>query len=284
MEERLQKILAHAGVASRRAAEKLIEDGRIRVNGAVVRAMGVRADPRRDRIDVDGKPIRGGSKRTYVLLNKPPNVMSTLEDPEGRPTVADLVRGGPAERLYPVGRLDFASEGLLILTNDGEFTRFMTRAGNVPKVYRVKVAGSPPGEAVDRLRRGVTLDGVRLKRCRIEMLKLGANPWFEVEIRQGRNRQIRRMFEAVGHRVMTLRRVRVGFLEAGDLRRGAWRELTPGEVDRFYARYGSAGTGTATGPHRRMAQMRPSTNDPDSQARARQRQLSDHSWSPRNPK
>ena len=246
MEERLQKILAHAGVESRRAAERLIEEGRIRVNGTVVRAMGVRADPRRDRIDVDGKPIRGVSKRAYVLLNKPPNVMSTLDDPEGRPTVADLLRGGPAERLYPVGRLDFASEGLLILTNDGEFTRFMTRAGNVPKVYRVKVAGSPPAKAVDRLRRGITLDGIRLERSRIEILKPGANTWFEIQIRQGRNRQIRRMFDAVGHRVMTLRRVRMGFLEADGLRRGAWRELTPGEVARFYSRYGPSGLRTGS--------------------------------------
>jgi 23S rRNA pseudouridine2605 synthase len=238
MEERLQKILAHAGVASRRAAEKLIEEGRIRLNGKVVREMGIRADARRDRIDVDGKPIKPPSRPTYILLNKPRNVMSTLDDPEGRPTVAELVQKAPGARLYPVGRLDFVSEGLLILTNDGEFTRFMTKAGGVPKVYRVKVTGTPTSEAIDRLRRGIRLDGVRLASCQIEPVKSGSNTWFQVTLKQGRNRQVRGMFEAIGHRVMTLRRTRIGFLEGGALHRGAWRELTRKEVELFYTRYG----------------------------------------------
>ena len=143
MQERLQKILAHAGVASRRSAEKLIASGRVSVNGRVVSELGSKADPATDRITVDGQRIARPERRVYLLLNKPPNVMTTVDDPEGRPTVRDLIHRAPAGRLYPVGRLDFTSEGLLILTNDGEFTRFMTRAGNVPKHYRVKVQGVP---------------------------------------------------------------------------------------------------------------------------------------------
>jgi 23S rRNA pseudouridine2605 synthase len=239
MEERLQKILAHAGIASRRAAEKMIEEGRVTLNGKVVREMGVRADPRADVITVDGARIKKASKPSYVLLNKPRNVMSTVSDPEGRPTVVDFLRKAPGDRLYPVGRLDFTSEGLLILTNDGEFTKFMTKAGSVPKVYRVKVTGAPTAESVDRLRRGIKIDGVRLARSKLEVVKTGPNTWFEVTLKQGRNRQIRSMFEAIGHRVMTLRRVRIGFLEGGALGRGSWRELTRSEVEHFYTRYGN---------------------------------------------
>ena len=238
MKERLQKILAHAGIASRRAAEKIIEEGRVTVNGDTVREMGIRADAREDNIAVDGMPIRRPSKPTYILLNKPRNVMSTLSDPEGRPTVAELIRKAPGDRLYPVGRLDFVSEGLLILTNDGEFTRFMTKAGSVPKIYRVKVIGVPTAEVIDRLRRGIRLEGVRLSSCRIETVKSGPNTWYEVTLKQGRNRQIRSMFDAIGHRVMTLRRTRIGFLEGGGLAKGAWRELTAREVQLFYTRYG----------------------------------------------
>lgn len=239
MQERLQKILAHAGVASRRTAEKLILSGRVSVNGTVVSELGSKADPDTDRITVDGQRIARAERRVYLLLNKPPNVMTTLDDPEGRPTVRDLIRNAPAGRLYPVGRLDFTSEGLLILTNDGEFTRFMTRAGNVPKHYRVKVQGVPSPAALDRLRRGITVDGERFAPCRIDLAKPGANTWYEVTLKQGRNRQIHRMFEAVGHRVMTLRRTKIGFLEGPGLAKGAWRELTPAEVEGFYSRYGS---------------------------------------------
>ena len=239
MEERLQKILAHAGIASRRAAEKMIEQGRVTLNGKVVGEMGVQADPGSDVITVDGVRIRKASKPTYILLNKPRNVMSTLSDPEGRPTVVDFLRKTPGDRLYPVGRLDFLSEGLLILTNDGEFTKFMTKAGSVPKIYRVKVTGAPTAEAIDRLRRGIKVDGVRLARSELEVVKTGPNTWFEVTLKQGRNRQIRSMFDAIGHRVMTLRRVRIGFLEGGALGRGTWRKLTRSEVEHFYTRYGN---------------------------------------------
>jgi len=238
MQERLQKILAHAGVASRRSAEKLIASGRVAVNGKVVSELGSKADPATDRITVDGERIARPERRVYLVLNKPPNVMTTIDDPEGRPTVRDLIHRAPARRLYPVGRLDFTSEGLLILTNDGEFTRFMTRAGNVPKHYRVKVQGVPTAASLDRLRRGITVEGERFAPCKIELSKPGANTWFDVTLKQGRNRQIHRMFEAIGHRVMTLRRTKIGFLEAGGLARGAWRELTASEVETFYSRYG----------------------------------------------
>src|SRR6185436_3455429 len=154
MQERLQKILAHAGVASRRHAEEMISSGRVSVNGHIVTALGSKADPAEDVIKVDGKKLRSAPRHVYILLNKPKNVMSTSSDPEGRPTVMEYVKGKVKERVYPVGRLDFGSEGLLILTNDGEFTKSMTKAGVIPKVYNVKLAGQPDEGALVRLRRG----------------------------------------------------------------------------------------------------------------------------------
>lgn len=238
MQVRLQKILAHAGIASRRAAEAMIRAGQVAVNGVAVTEMGVSADPARDVVTVNGKRIPRPPRPVYILLNKPRNVMSTVEDPEGRPTVLDLIRGQVRERVYPVGRLDFASEGLLILTNDGEFTRFMTRAGRAPKVYRVKVARRPTEEALDRLRKGVRSRGIRYGPCEVRPIGSGDNAWFEVTLTEGRNREIRKMFEAIGHRVMKLRRTRIGFLEDRDLAPGAWRRLTVREVREFYRQYG----------------------------------------------
>jgi 23S rRNA pseudouridine2605 synthase len=238
MEERLQKILAHAGIASRRRAEKIILEGRVAVNGHIVNELGVRADARADVITVDGKRLRQPSQPLYILLNKPPKVLSTREDPAGRPTVVDLVGARMRDRIYPVGRLDFASEGLLILTNDGEFTRFMTRAGVAGKTYHVKVSGEPSETALDRLRRGMKLDGSRSAPCEVKAIRTGNNSWYEVTLHQGRNRQIRRMFEAIGHPVMKLRRIRIGFLEDSQLRPGSWRHLTSSEVKQFYGRYG----------------------------------------------
>ncbi len=241
MDERLQKILAHAGVASRRAAEEMIVAGRVSVNGQVVRKMGVRADQLRDVIAVDGHRIPKAGKPIYVLLNKPRSVVSTLDDPEKRQTVVDLIRPKIHERVYPVGRLDFASEGLLILTNDGEFTRFMTRGGRVPKVYRVKVSGTPAEEELGRLRRGLRAGGIRYAACRIHLVKPGTNPWYEITLLQGRNRQIRRMIEAIGHRVLKLRRTRIGFLEDSRLEPGEWRLLQTSEIKKFYDRYSNQG-------------------------------------------
>jgi 23S rRNA pseudouridine2605 synthase len=232
MQERLQKILAHAGISSRRKAEEFIAEGRVSVNGTVVRELGSKADAAVDVIRVDGKRLKPVSRFVYVLLNKPRNVMSTSSDPENRPTVMDYVTK-LKQRLYPVGRLDFGSEGLLILTNDGEFTKSMTRAGVVPKVYRVKVAGHPVEAVLAKLRKGIFLDGERLAPCEIVPIKEGENPWYEVTLHQGRNQQIRKMFLVSGHPVEKLRRVRIGFLEDRTLRSGEWRHLTEQEIQRF---------------------------------------------------
>src|SRR5262249_7894640 len=179
MQERLQKILAHAGVASRRHAEDMITSGRVSVNGHIVTELGSKADPSEDVIKVDGKKLRSSPRYVYILLYKPKNVMSTSSDPEGRPTVIEYVTKKVKERVYPVGRLDFGSEGLIILTNDGEFTKFMTKAGVIPKTYHVKVAGLPADRDLDRLRRGAYIDQERLAPCEISSLKGSDNPWFE---------------------------------------------------------------------------------------------------------
>lgn len=233
MNERLQKILAHSGVASRRKAEEMIQQGRVTVNGHTVTELGSKADPNEDVIKVDGKKLRTPEHHIYIVLNKPKNVMSTSSDPQGRPTVLEYVRGRVKERVYPVGRLDFGSEGLIILTNDGEFTKFMTKAGVIRKVYQVKVAGKPTDRAIERLSLGVFVDKERLAPCEIKPYKGGENPWYEVTLHQGRNQQIRRMFLSIGHPVEKLRRVRIGFLEDEKLRPGDWRYLTEPEVNHF---------------------------------------------------
>src|SRR5436189_4456448 len=180
MRERRQKILAHGGIASRRHAEEIIQAGRVTVNGHRMTELGSKADPDEDVIKVDGKRVRPPERQIYILLNKPKNVMSTSSDPEGRPTVVDYVKGKIRERVYPVGRLDFGSEGLIILTNDGEFTKLMTKAGVIPKVYHVKVAGQPTERALERLRRGPYIDKERLAPASIKILKGSENPWYEV--------------------------------------------------------------------------------------------------------
>ncbi len=233
MQERLQKILAHAGIASRRKAGEMIAQGRVSVNGTIVSELGSKADPETDIIKVDGKKIRQASRLIYILLYKPKNVMSTSSDPEGRPTVIDYVKDRVKERVYPVGRLDFASEGLLIVTNDGEFTKHMTQAGVIPKVYHVKISGQPIERDLARLRRGIFYDNERLAPCQIELLKSGDNPWYTVTLHQGRNQQIRNMFHAIGHPVEKLRRVSIGFLHDRRLMAGDWRFLTEEEVAHF---------------------------------------------------
>ncbi|MFN2480394.1 MAG: pseudouridine synthase [Pyrinomonadaceae bacterium] len=235
MEERLQKLIATAGIASRRAAEELIAAGEVTVNGQTVTEPGTKADPARDHIKVRGRlinPLLAEREKTYVLLNKPRGYLASLADPEGRPLVSELV---PASlgRLHPVGRLDFNTEGLLILTNDGELTNFITAARNkVEKVYEVKVKGVPPEAAVERLRRGIVLeDGTRTAPAVVERTdETKTNSWFEVILHEGRNQQIRRMFDAIGHSVTKLRRVRIGSLRDDRLPTGAWRHLMPGEV------------------------------------------------------
>src|SRR5437867_9968744 len=236
MLERLQKIIAHAGVASRREAETMIAGGLVTVNGRPVTELGTKADPARDHIKVDGKLITGAETHRYILLYKPKEVMTTVEDPQGRRTVIDLVRG-IRERIYPVGRLDFHSEGLVLLTNDGELAFKVSHPthGSV-KTYSVKVRGVPEERLLDKLRRGITLEGKRTLPCQIERIKTTGrsddegNSWVEVKLREGRTQQIRRMFKAVGHPVTKLKRVAIGPISDPRLSPGVWRELTNHEV------------------------------------------------------
>ncbi len=235
MPERLQKLIAAAGIASRRHAEELIAKGEVTVNGKVVTELGTKADPATDHIKVRGKlinPTLERREKIYVLLNKPKGYLSSVSDPEGRPTVLELL---PASlgRLFPVGRLDFNTEGLLLLTNDGDFTNFITSARNrVEKVYEGKVKGVPDERAIERLRRGVTLDdGTRTAPAKIRRVgETESNAWFEILLHEGKNQQIRRMFDLIGHSVIKLRRSRIGTLRDDTLKPKHWRKLTGDEV------------------------------------------------------
>jgi 23S rRNA pseudouridine2605 synthase len=235
--ERLQKIIAAAGIASRRKAEELISSGRVQVNGKVVTELGTKADAESDHVRVNGKLLHGAQRHTYLLLNKPKGYVTTMSDPEERPTVMDLIRGVKG-RVYPVGRLDYASEGLLLLTNDGDLAhRLMKAASHVSKTYLVKVAGTPNEDAIAKLRAGISIatdDGKRVKTgpAVVRIVKHAANPWYEITLIEGRNRQIRRMFEAVGHHVEKIKRVRYGPLTL-DVPPGEFRQLTLKEVQRL---------------------------------------------------
>jgi 23S rRNA pseudouridine2605 synthase len=234
--ERLQKIIAHAGFASRREAESMIREGRVTVNGRVVTELGTKADSARDHIKVDGKLITHAEPHRYILIYKPKEVMTTVEDPQGRRTVIDLVRG-IRERIYPVGRLDYHSEGLVLLTNDGDlaFKVSHPKHGSI-KTYNVKVRGVPEERIIDKLQRGITLEGKRTLPCEISRMRTTGkgeeegNSWFEVRLREGRTQQIRKMFQAVGHPVSKLKRVAIGPLSDPKLTPGVWRELTKQEV------------------------------------------------------
>ena len=231
--ERLQKIIASAGVTSRRKAELLIRQGRVTVNGAVVTELGSRADPENDSIKVDGKRIRASARKLYFLLNKPKKVISSVSDPEGRTKVTDLIRA--KGKVYPVGRLDYNTEGLILLTNDGDFSRRVSQAGShLPKVYRAKVRSKPQERDIEKLREGIRLkSGIQLAPCGIEAIGGGRNAWYEVTLTEGKNRQIREMFESVGSPVLKLRRIRIGFLTDRDLPVGHYRALTGDEVTRI---------------------------------------------------
>ena len=251
--ERLQKILASAGIASRRKAEELITGGRISVNGEIVTTLGSKADLETDDVRVDGKRIQGPEQHLYIMLYKPREFVTTVSDPEGRATVMDLVRD-VRERIFPVGRLDYHSEGLLLLTNDGDLMQELTAAtSHVPKTYLVKVSGQPSEEQLDRLRAGIKLPaepsmtkGRGRKRpgesrrsfavttlpSKVEIVREGDNPWYEITLTEGRNRQIRRMFEEIGHHVEKIKRVRYGPLTL-NVEPGKWRVLTPMEVSKL---------------------------------------------------
>ncbi|HEY1807097.1 MAG TPA: pseudouridine synthase [Acidobacteriaceae bacterium] len=259
--ERLQKIIAAAGIASRRKAEELILAGRVQVNGQVVTQLGAKADPARDHIRVDGKLLQGPERPRYVVLNKPKGYVTTASDPEGRPTVLNLIKDGP--RLFPVGRLDYASEGLLLLTNDGPLANALTRtAAGIEKTYLVKVSGHPSESDLNQLRQGVMIDrgtqvrpearphpsgkirpragneAARSSRsrervmtapARIRLLREADNPWYEMILTEGRNREIRKMFEEIGYHVEKIRRVGYGPLIL-DLEPGRSRDLDPEEI------------------------------------------------------
>jgi pseudouridine synthase len=231
--QRLQKVLSQAGVASRRAAETLMTEGRVSVNGTIVREMGTRADPSVDDIRVDGRRIKSPQVLRYILLHKPAGYVSTRADPQRRPTVLDLLQG-VREYIYPVGRLDCDSEGLLLLTNDGDLAATLTHPRHgVERTYEAQVVGVPDADALERLRKGIPLDGRRTLPADVTLLNRGRGDRHVVlmiTIREGRNRQVRRMCEAVGHPVRTLARTRIGPLEDRRLRPGRWRELTPQEV------------------------------------------------------
>jgi pseudouridine synthase len=230
---RLQKYLADSGVASRREGERLIQAGRVEVNGSVVTALGTRVDPERDVVRLDGRRVQGGGRRVYYLLHKPKGFITSASDPEGRPTVLELLQG-VRERIFPVGRLDWNSEGLLILTNDGDLTFRLTHPVNhVPKVYRVKVKGAVTGADLEALRRGVSLEGRRTLPARVERVSGQANTWLEVTLYEGRRNQLRRMFDRLGHRVQKLKRIAIGPIRDRALKPGEWRRLTPEEIRRL---------------------------------------------------
>ncbi len=236
MQERLQKLIAQAGVASRRAAEDLIKNGQVSVNGNIVTELGTKADPEKDHIKVRGKLINARLRRrenVYILLNKPKGYLSSAADPEGRKLVVDLVKGHG--RLHPVGRLDYNSEGLIILTNDGDFTNHVAGSKKIPKIYEVKTKGIPTAVALNKLRRGVLLDdGFKTAPADIRELKpTDKNGWYEVTLYEGHNQQIRKMFDAVGHSVVKLKRVAIGAVRDPYLKSGMNRSLTKDEYDQL---------------------------------------------------
>jgi len=235
MDVRLQKILSGAGIASRRAAEKLMVEGRVSVNGKTILDLGAKADPDRDDIRVDGSRVKGRERPRYLLLNKPRGFVTTRSDPQGRDTVLSLLRG-IREYVYPVGRLDYDSEGLLLLTNDGELAARLTHPSHeVERVYEARVSGVPDTRALGRLARGVIIDGHKTAPGKARLLSVIPNARrdqaiIEVTIHEGRNRQVRKMCEAIGHRVLGLRRTRIGPIADARLPLGAYRDLSPREL------------------------------------------------------
>ena len=247
-QERLQKILAAAGVCSRRKAEELILAGSVQVNGKVVTELGTKADAARDHIRVNGKLLHGAERLRYHMVNKPKGYVTTLSDPQNRPTVMQLIRGG--ERVFPVGRLDYASEGLLLMTNDGALANALTRAAaKVEKTYLVKVSGKPSESGLEQIRAGLMIERgkpgthegrVLTAPAKVRLFRDAENPWYELTLIEGRNREIRKMFEEIGHHVEKIRRIGYGPLVL-DLEPGEARELSEAEVEKLQ-RAARAGT------------------------------------------
>jgi 23S rRNA pseudouridine2605 synthase len=233
MEQRLQKIIADMGITSRRKAEEMIGEGRVTVNGKTA-VIGMKADLLRDHIKVDGKLLVSPEKKVYYIFNKPRGVVTSLSDPEGRPTVNDFLRG-IRQRVFPVGRLDYDSEGLLLLTNDGEFTHAVLHPSKkVPKTYLVKIKGVLEDEDIAKLRTGIRLDRSVTAPAKVKRLKKTENnSWIEMTIYEGKKRQIRRMLEKVGHPVIRLIRVRINGLEMGSLQPGSYRRIAPAEMKKI---------------------------------------------------
>ena len=224
MTERLQKIIARAGIASRRKAEELIREGRVTVNGRVVTELGTKADADRDHIKVNGKLLRLPEAQVYVILNKPPRCVTTASDPQGRPTVLNLLRG-VRHRVFPVGRLEYHAEGLLFLTDDGELAH-RCMAADLPQTYWIKIKGKLSREELERLRSTVSEGGTSLR-----LLKDAPNAWYEGTLRESRRDRLRTALGRSGHPVEKIKRVRVGPLELGPLKAGAWRFLSPRELE-----------------------------------------------------
>jgi len=233
--ERLQKVLAQAGVSSRRKAEELIVAGKVKVNGKVVTLLGTKVDPEKDKILVEGKPVTGLEKKVYVLLNKPTGYVTTVKDPEGRPTVVRLLKG-IKERVYPVGRLDYETEGLLLLTNDGQLAFALTHPKHgVEKVYLAQVVGVPGPDQLGKLRRGIRLaDGITAPAKVRRLAIMEGNALLELKIHEGKNRQIRRMCESLGHPVMKLQRIALGSLTLEGVATGSYRRLSPQEISELF--------------------------------------------------
>jgi 23S rRNA pseudouridine2605 synthase len=239
MEQRLQKIIAEMGIASRRKAEELIEEGRVTVNGKVAE-IGMKADLMRDHIKVNGKLLLRPEKKVYYAFNKPRGVMTSMSDPEGRPTVNEFF-GGIRQRVFPVGRLDYDSEGLLLLTNDGDFAHAILHPSKkIPKTYLVKVKGVLADEELEKLRKGIKIDGKMTAPAKVKKLKKAeSNSWIEMTIYEGRKRQIRRMLERVGHDVIRLMRIRINGIEMGPLEPGSFRKLTMEEMQTIMREIGT---------------------------------------------
>lgn len=228
---RLQKYMAQCGVASRRKCEEMIQSGEVSVNGIVVKEMGIKVDPEKDEIRVNDKKIFMEEKHIYIMLNKPSGYITTVRDPQNRPTVMELI-GNISERIYPVGRLDFESEGLLLLTNDGDAAFQLTHPRHqIDKEYIVRVEGFPNSQGIEKLRRGIDIGGFITSPAKIKTIgREKKGTLFSIVIKEGKNRQVRRMFEAIGHPVIYLKRIRMGDIELGDLKSGQWRYLTYKEI------------------------------------------------------
>jgi pseudouridine synthase len=241
MQERLQKILAKAGIASRRKAEELIRQGKVTVDGRVVTEMGIQVDPEQQRIEFDGKPVTVEEKKVYVLLHKPAGYVSTVHDPQGRPIVTELIKG-IQERIFPVGRLDLDTEGALLLTNDGELAqKILHPSYEVNKTYRATVKGKPSKKKVEMLSRGIDIDDRKTWPAQVKVLSAGVRETtLQITIHEGRKRQVRKMCEAVGHPVLKLKRIAYGKLKLGNLAPGKFRFLSKKDLQLIFAKKNSS--------------------------------------------